>query len=82
MLHPEFGDEELFQQSRRIVIAEMQNIVFGHWLPVVLGERVAWEHRLRPDPQADRYSSGTDPSIRNAFSTAAFRFGHSMINVR
>ena len=25
-------DEELYQRTRRIVIAEMQNVVYGQWL--------------------------------------------------
>ena len=31
-------DDYYFQNARRILIAEMQNIVYGEYLPVVLGE--------------------------------------------
>ncbi len=101
-LRTEWEDVEVFQQTRRIVGAQvwswhasktrqliapiiaklnlqMQNIVFSDWLPLVLGESTMKEFRLRPDPATDYYNPRLDPSIRNSFSTAAFRFGHSMI---
>ena len=28
----ELSDEEIYQRTRRIVIAEMQNVVYGQWL--------------------------------------------------
>ena len=35
---PNEDEEYYFENARRIVIAEMQNIVYGEYLPVVLGE--------------------------------------------
>ena len=35
---PNENEEYYFENARRIVIAEMQNIVYGEYLPVVLGE--------------------------------------------
>ena len=32
----ELTDEELYQRTRRIVIAEMQNVVYGQWLREVV----------------------------------------------
>ena len=29
--------EQLFQRARRLVIAEMQNILYGEYLPIILG---------------------------------------------
>ena len=29
--------EQLFQHARRLVIAEMQNILYGEYLPLILG---------------------------------------------
>ena len=36
--YPTIGEEELFQIGRRLVIAEMQNIVYGEYLPLILGK--------------------------------------------
>ena len=62
----------------RIVIAQMQNIVYGQYLPHILGPETMVKYGLGID-QASTYHPDMDPSITNAFATAAFRFGHSMI---
>ena len=36
--YPDMDEEELFQQARRLVIAEIQNIVYGEYLPLILGK--------------------------------------------
>ena len=56
----------------------MQNIVYGQYLPNILGPETMDLHDLGID-EASAYSPDTDPSITNAFATAAYRFGHSMI---
>ena len=79
---PGWTDERIFQAARRILIAEMQNIVYGEYLPVVLGKDAMRKYRVelpRFDFQWSRYDSSVDPSIHNSFATAAYRFGHSLI---
>ena len=71
------NDEEIFQIARKILIAEMQNIVYGEYLPVVLGEQAMRKYDLElPKKQKEfsTYKSNTDPSITNSFATAAYRF--------
>ncbi|KAI0562492.1 heme peroxidase [Gracilaria domingensis] len=64
-------DEWLYQQARRIVIAEIQNILYNEYLPLVLGRRA-----LKP---YKGYNPFEDTSIDIMFSTAAFRWGHTTI---
>ena len=75
---PDADDEELYQRTRRIVIAEMQNVVYGQWLSEVLGSELYQNFNLDPSLSSS-YDSEMDPTISNAFATAAFRFGHTML---
>lgn len=73
------NDETIFQESKRLVSAEMQNIVYGEFLPTVLGADIMKKYKLLAEEES-LYDPDTKPDIINSFTTAAFRFGHSMIN--
>ncbi|EMI43934.1 peroxidase family protein [Rhodopirellula sp. SWK7] len=70
--NPDLTDEEIYQQAREIVIAELQSITYNEFLPALLGEDALDNY--------SGYDSSVDPSIANEFSTAAFRFGHTTLN--
>ena len=71
-------DELVFQEARKIVVAEIQVVVYNEWLPAILGEETRSKHRLQLAPDS-QYHPEIDSSIRNEFSTAAYRFGHSLV---
>ena len=80
--HPGWDDERLFQEARRILIAEWQHIIYNEWLPIVVGFDYARQYRLLPLRKGfsnNTYDSTIDPSASNEFATAAFRFGHSLL---
>ena len=85
--HQDWNDEKLFQEARRIVIAEYQHIIYKEWLPLVLG--VEYMRNFDLSPLSSGYvktyynhsslEGEFDPRITNEFATAGFRFGHSLI---
>merc|ERR1719244_916962 len=72
-------DEIIYQETRRIVIGEMQNIVYGEYLPTILGAKYMDKFGLLVT-ETTNYDEKVEPNIFNEFASAAFRFGHSMIN--
>ena len=71
----------MFQESRRIVTAIIQQITYKEFLPRVLGTILMESFSLNTLDSG--YSSDYTPEckdvILNEFSVAAFRFGHSLI---
>jgi len=68
--HPDWVDEQLFQHARRLLIGYVSNIVYHEWLPV-LGIHL---------PAYTGYKPEVNPQVTNLFTSAAFRFGHTMVN--
>jgi peroxidase len=69
--HPKWTDEQLYQEARKINIAEYQSIIYNEWIPAVLGPGAMAKYTgYKPDVNA---------TIANEFSTVAFRFGHSLV---
>jgi len=80
--HPDvdttWTDEDFFQNARRILIAEMQKVVYGEYLPAIMGSASMANYGLTLS-YSSAYNSNLDPSITNSFATAGYRFGHTMI---
>lgn len=79
--NPSWEDEKVFQEARRLVIAEYQHIIYNEWLPLIVGSELMTSFGLWPLTQghSDQYLDTFDPRITNEFAAAAFRFGHSLI---
>ena len=70
--NPGMSDEEVYQRARKVVGAEIQSITYNQWLPSLLGN-----HGLSA---YSGYDSNVNPHMSTEFTTAAFRFGHTMLN--
>ncbi|KDR12477.1 Peroxidasin, partial [Zootermopsis nevadensis] len=80
-INPAWDDEKLYQETRHIVAALVQHITFTEFLPMLLGKETVQKYDLVPESEGywDGYAPDVDVTIPSAFSTAAFRFGHSLL---
>lgn len=80
-LNHNWDDETLYQESRRIVIGELQNMIFNEYLPILLGQPKVLNHGL-VDPlrgYTNFYDSNVRPMTLIEVSGAAQRYGHSTV---
>ncbi|EDW66549.2 uncharacterized protein Dvir_GJ23657 [Drosophila virilis] len=80
-LNPHWSDEKIYQETRRIVGAMFQHITYREFLPVILGKEVCklFDLELLSTGFYEGYDPKVNPTVANAFSSAAFRFGHSLV---
>ncbi|XP_063533682.1 peroxidasin homolog [Cydia strobilella] len=80
-LNPHWSDEKVYQETRKIVGAMIQHITYREFLPIVLGQEVMRLFDLEPLKKGyyKGYSPKINPSPASSFSSAAFRFGHSLV---
>ena len=70
--NPKLTDEQIYQRTRRLVMAEVQAITYQEFLPAMLGANALRLYQgYRPD---------VNPGLATEFSTAGFRVGHTLIN--
>ena len=70
--NPSWNDEQLFEEARKINIAQYQSIVYNEFIPAVMGPNAL--------PAYTGYNPNVNATISNEFSTVAFRFGHSLLS--
>ena len=70
--HPDWTSDQLYQNAKAIVSAEIANITYNEFLP----------HLLGPDaiPDYQGYNPNVNPTITEEFAGAAYRFGHSIVS--
>ncbi|XP_034232901.1 peroxidase-like [Thrips palmi] len=80
-LNPHWDDETLYQEARRVVVAEWQLITYRDWLPWLLGQDRVRERGLAPTGPCARseYRADVDPRTANDVTTAGYRAIHSMV---
>ena len=69
---PSLSGEEIYQMVRRIVGAHIQAITYNEFLPVLLGADAL--------PPYSHYDDSTPSGIANAFSSAVYRVGHTLLD--
>ncbi len=70
--HPDWTDDQLYEQARAVVTAEIAHITYTEFLPHLLGSNAITPYR--------GYQAGVDASLTEEFAGAAFRFGHSIVS--
>ena len=70
--NPDLTDDELFDAARMRVEAELQAITYNEWLPILVGEDAIADYQ--------GYDDTVNPGISVEFSTAVFRFGHTLLS--
>lgn len=72
-LNRHWTDDNLFYESRRIVMAEIQHITYHEFLPIVLGEEAVGvsELQLKAHGHFSGYSSSNKAGIFNEVAVAA-----------
>ncbi|KZC12704.1 Peroxidasin [Dufourea novaeangliae] len=75
-LNPHWDDERLYQEARRIVIAEMEHITYNEFLPVVLGETALDKYQLRLTRKGyfRGYDTRADATLANSVASAGLFF--------
>jgi len=81
-INPSWDDDRVFYETRKIVGALMQKITYGEDLPHVLGPAAMTRFHLTLTQSGffSGYDPNVNPTISNVFATAAYRFGHSLVN--
>lgn len=76
-----WSDEKVFQETRKIIYSAIQHITYREFLPIVVGPEVMelFELKLQDKDFYNGYDVRVNPAIANSFATAAYRFGHSMV---
>ncbi|XP_003381765.1 putative immunoglobulin I-set domain protein [Trichinella spiralis] len=73
-INSHWDGEKIYQEARKIIGAQMQHITYHSWLPKILGPQ-----GMNMLGTYGGYNQAVDSTISNAFATAAFRFGHTLI---
>ncbi|ENN83190.1 hypothetical protein YQE_00451, partial [Dendroctonus ponderosae] len=81
LVNPHWDDKTLFQEVRRINIAIIQHITYNEFLPILLGKDVMEKFGilLQKEGYWNGYDPNVNPNVIDAFSAAAYRFGHSLL---
>nr|CCG47854.1 oikosin 21b [Oikopleura dioica] len=88
-INPGWNKSRVFAEARLFVIGVMKEINYNEHMPLMVGNpgmavmnsigRGKSKNKKRANPDGHVPPSQDNPSIRNEFAAAAYRFGHSMV---
>ena len=80
-MNPNWSNEKVFQETRRIIIAIHQHVTYNHYLPTVIDQQTMKYFGLFSRKKGFNYvyDNHVDASILNSFGAGPWRFGHSQI---
>ena len=70
--HPDWSSDQLYNQARAIVTAEIAHITYSEFLPHLVGKTA-----IKP---YQGYKPNVDATISEEFAGAAYRLGHSIVS--
>lgn len=73
LINIHWNDEKLYKETRRIMIAINQKIIFNEWAPLFVGENENAAQNI------DNYDGNIDASALNDFSQGGGRFFHQFL---
>jgi peroxidase len=77
-VNPHWSDEKIFQEARRLNIAEFTHIVYNEFLETLIGKPLMEYFELQPKKSGfSTYNERVDPGSIQAVIVAASRYGHS-----
>uniref|UniRef100_A0A0M3INE4 Chorion peroxidase n=1 Tax=Ascaris lumbricoides TaxID=6252 RepID=A0A0M3INE4_ASCLU len=79
-LNPKWNDEQLFEESRRIVIAQLQHITYNEFLPIAVGRENWMKYGLQSEANgfSDSYSLSVDASVINSYAAVVGQFFYTI----
>ena len=69
---PDLTSDQLYEQARAIVTAEIAHVTYAEFLPHLLGEQMIDDY--------EGYDAEVDPRMSIEFAGAAYRWGHSTVS--
>ncbi|KAH8314271.1 hypothetical protein KR074_008905 [Drosophila pseudoananassae] len=83
LLNADYDDERIFQEARKINIAQYQKIAYYDLLPLILGRTYTYLNGLlypvEPSEYVNDYDDSVNPTAYVEFSAVAFRYAHTQI---
>ncbi|XP_017102828.2 peroxidase [Drosophila bipectinata] len=83
LLNADYDDERIFQEARKINIAQYQKITYYDLLPLILGRTYTYLNGLlypvEPSEYVNDYDESVNPGPYVEFSAVAFRYAHTQI---